>query len=295
MEELCMHIEYFNRPALKAEARALLRTAQVGPKRFTALYLLITELLSLFLFIVIPRVTMNLTLSIGETGSSMFSLFLTILFSLLTAILGVGFILYCMTIRKGERAGYLTLFDGFCLVGKLIGLFLLTSLLVFAWSMLFLIPGIIASYRYSFALYNLLENPNLGILEAIDMSKRQTMGYKGQLFMLDLSYLGWGVLSAAPMLLYLLYTIIQLSMLPTGSAMYNAQVLMFMLMGMIFVMAITMIWSLVVMLFVLPNYQCVLLACFDIAKRTSGVGVIANASSDTFDNTSTGFTGPDGL
>ncbi len=35
---------------------------------------------------------------------------------------GAGFVLYCMAIRRGERAEYLTLFDGFSFVGKVIGL-----------------------------------------------------------------------------------------------------------------------------------------------------------------------------
>ena len=45
--------------------------------------------------------------------------------------------------------------------------------------------GIVAAYRYRFALYNLYENPGIGVMEALDMSKRQTLGYKSQLFTLD--------------------------------------------------------------------------------------------------------------
>ncbi len=59
--------------------------------------------------------------------------------------------------------------------------------------------GIIATYRYRFALYNLLENPDLGILEAINLSKEQTYGYKWQLFVLDLSFLGWLILDVFTM------------------------------------------------------------------------------------------------
>ena len=56
------------------------------------------------------------------------------------------------------------------------------------------IPGIIAQYRYRFAIYNLCENPEIGVLEAINMSKAQTAGFKGTLFVLDLSFLGWSIL-----------------------------------------------------------------------------------------------------
>jgi hypothetical protein len=54
--------------------------------------------------------------------------------------------------------------------------------------------GIIAAYRYRFALYNLCENPELGVMEALAMSKAQTLGFKWQLFVLDLSFIGWNIL-----------------------------------------------------------------------------------------------------
>lgn len=65
---------------------------------------------------------------------------------------------------------------------------------VFLWSLLFIIPGIIAGYRYRFALYNLCENPEMGVMEALNMSKAQTRGHKWELFVLDLSFLGWIIL-----------------------------------------------------------------------------------------------------
>ena len=73
-----------------------------------------------------------------------------------------------------------------------------------------MIPGIVASYRYRFAMYNLLENPDLEILEALNMSKQQTFGYKGQLFVLDLSYLGWGLLASLPSIVEGVYLYLQI-------------------------------------------------------------------------------------
>lgn len=65
----------------------------------------------------------------------------------------------------------------------------------FLWTLLFIIPGFIAAYRYRFAVYNLCENPDMGVMEAINMSKAQTAGFKWQLFVLDLSFIGWRILS----------------------------------------------------------------------------------------------------
>ena len=43
-------------------------------------------------------------------------------------------------------------------------------------------------------MYNLCENPEMGVMEALNMSKAQTYGFKAQLFLLDLSFLGWEIL-----------------------------------------------------------------------------------------------------
>ena len=197
-----MMAELIDRKRLKAETREMLVTAQVSPKGMAALYLGLGLLL-------------NLVDTIANRGSSdslisPVGLFVTILASFLGAVLSVGFVLYCMAIRRGERAEYLTLFDGFSFVGKIIVLELVMSLFIVLWSMLFIIPGIVAAYRYQFALYNLCENPGIGVMEALDMSKRQTWGYKGQLFMLDWSYFGWIMLASLLMLvmLFLVYRLV---------------------------------------------------------------------------------------
>ena len=90
---------------------------------------------------------------------------------------------------------YTTLFDGFSFAGKIILLAIVQYIFIFLWSLLFIVPGIIAAYRYRFALYNLCENPEMGVMEALNMSKAQTLGFKGQLFVLDLSFIGWYLLS----------------------------------------------------------------------------------------------------
>lgn len=131
--------------------------------------------------------------------------FISIVISLVAAVLGAGYILYTMNVRKGLITPYTTLFDGFLFAGKIILLEIVQYIFVFLWSLLFIIPGIIAGYRYRFALYNLCENPEMGVMEALNMSKAQTRGHKWELFVLDLSFLGWMLLSAmfAPVTIWL--------------------------------------------------------------------------------------------
>lgn len=277
-----MTAELIDRKGMKAEVREMLSGAQVSPRAITALYcglLLVLNMASAFA---------------GDTG--FLSTFVTILTSLLNVILGAGFAMYCMAIRRGERAEYITLFDGFSFVGKLIGLTIVTALFIWLWSMLFIIPGIIAAYRYRFAPYNLYENPGIGVMEALEMSKRQTMGYKGQLFALGLSYLGWTLLASLPaivevgMLYYGLFSSAFDYMNGTIAAM-PADISTFAVLPAWLWTLIISLWSMAVSLFYLPNYQCVELGYFETAKRTSGVG----AGAETPAIGAGPGAGPDGL
>ena len=236
-----------DRAALKAQTRELLQTAQVSPKGMTALYCICLFLLSLMeaLF----------------PGPELVSTFLSILTTLAGWILAAGFALYCMDIRRRERSEYAVLFDGFSFTGKIIALNIVINLFVFLWSMLFVFPGIIAYYRYSFALYNLYEDPEIDIMEALNLSKRQTQGYKMELFKLDLSYMGWILLSILPSLFFTSQAILTLgfSGMDPYAALAAPMPLRQILTASAFVYALS--------IFYLPNYQCVQLAYFDAAKE----------------------------
>ena len=123
------------------------------------------------------------------------AMFIDVLSLLLTVTLGAGASLYHLGIRRGEEMPYSTLFDGFGMVGKVVAVGLLRAILIYLWSFLLIVPGIIAAYRYRFAMYNQLENPELSPIDALRMSRVQTSGFKGELFLLDLSFLGWMLLS----------------------------------------------------------------------------------------------------
>lgn len=67
----------------------------------------------------------------------------------------------------------------------------LTGLFTFLWSLLFIIPGIIKAYSYSFSMNILAENKGKPALECINESKAMTNGHKMDLFVLSLSFIGW--------------------------------------------------------------------------------------------------------
>jgi uncharacterized membrane protein len=71
---------------------------------------------------------------------------------------------------------------------------LLRNIYTALWSLLFVIPGIVASYRYAMTPYILAENPELTASEAINISKEMMYDHKWELFCLDLSFFGWHLL-----------------------------------------------------------------------------------------------------
>lgn len=68
--------------------------------------------------------------------------------------------------------------------------------LLWVWMLLFIIPGIIKSLSYSMAPYILADCPQVGAREALRLSKRMTNGHKAEIFVLQLSFIGWMILGA---------------------------------------------------------------------------------------------------
>lgn len=95
---------------------------------------------------------------------------------------------------RGEESNVEELFSWFRRIGKTICFMLLVVIKIFLWSLLFVIPGIIAAYRYSMAHYILIDNPDMPSLEAIAASTEMMKGYKWKLFLLQLSFIGWFLL-----------------------------------------------------------------------------------------------------
>ena len=72
----------------------------------------------------------------------------------------------------------------------------LKQLYTFFWSLLFVFPGIIKSYEYRMIPYLLAENPYMSTDEAFARSRSMMDGEKWNAFVLDLSFIGWNILSS---------------------------------------------------------------------------------------------------
>ena len=89
------------------------------------------------------------------------------------------------------------------------------------WTLLFIIPGIVKSYEYQMIPYLLADNPQMTKEQAFEESKRMMQGQKWKAFVLDLSFIGWNILSALTLgILGIFY--VQPYMDATHAALYEA-------------------------------------------------------------------------
>lgn len=72
----------------------------------------------------------------------------------------------------------------------------LRNVFIFLWTLLLIIPGIIKSYAYRFVPYIMAQNPEMSTMRAIELSQEMTDGEKWDMFVLDLSFIGWYLLGA---------------------------------------------------------------------------------------------------
>ncbi len=69
------------------------------------------------------------------------------------------------------------------------------TLWVILWSIFFIIPGFVKAYSYSQMFFIIAEYPDMDVRKAMNLSKKLTKGYKLDLFIMNLSFIGWLILS----------------------------------------------------------------------------------------------------
>ena len=138
----------------------------------------------------------------------------------------LGYYLFAIALFRRKPTGPAEVFYGFERFGKAFGLFLMMMARILLWSSpaivfgtwyaasaftsisyaplllvlacLFVVPGIIASIRYSLAFFVLADNPDIPAIVAINESKRMMQGNKWKYFCLQMSFFGWALLATAP-------------------------------------------------------------------------------------------------
>ena len=109
---------------------------------------------------------------------------------LVLPVFHMGMVYIAVGIFRGN-ANFGMLLKPFTSYWRVIKLSILTGLRIFLWTLLFIIPGIMLSYRYAMSQYIFEENPNLAASEILEISKQMMKGHRWQLFKFHLSFIGW--------------------------------------------------------------------------------------------------------
>ena len=110
---------------------------------------------------------------------------------LLTPVLAVGCDWYLLRRLNGEELGIQGLFAKLRLFGRALWLYTQIVVRVWLWSLLLIVPGIMAALRYSQAPYLIAEDDSLTATQAIEKSKELMRDKKANLFLLELTFIGW--------------------------------------------------------------------------------------------------------
>jgi len=127
-------------------------------------------------------------------GITRLSPFAGIISLIIAGPMALGIIIFFINISRNQNAKLEQIFQGFNRFGTSLGAYLLVLLFTFLWTLLLIIPGIIASLSYSMTFLILADDNSIGAMEAIDKSKKMMYGYKWKFFCLGLRFLGWALL-----------------------------------------------------------------------------------------------------
>ena len=208
-----------NRAQLKQRSAGLIRSARPSvilvALAYTALSFLMYLLSNRLMGINFTQADMNRYMQLISEGNLDYALALLedmvppvsstvidILMQVLRSIVGAGFILFLLNTIRNTGACFGNLLDGFGFFFKIILLSILEYIFITLWSLLFIFPGFIAAYRYSMAICLLVDDPSRSPLECIRLSKEMMKGHKWELFVLDLSFIGWDILAMLPVVGY---------------------------------------------------------------------------------------------
>ena len=119
---------------------------------------------------------------------------LNLLHFILGGVIQLGYAQYLLNQHDRKAFQISDLFSKFDYFGAGFCQNFLRGLYVFLWSLLFVIPGVVAQYRYAMTPFIMAEHPELTASEAIRASKKMMDGNKWALYCLDFTFFGWALL-----------------------------------------------------------------------------------------------------
>lgn len=173
----------------RAELKAMAKESLQGKYGDAIVITILILVISMFT----GGVTGVLTLNVSENKAEMIE---NIIGIIIAGLFTFGYLSFFLKISRDEDVEIKELWSKTNMFATFIISSLLVSIFTFLWTLLLIIPGIIAAYSYQMTLYILLDNPDMNVMDAIKESKRLMKGHKMDYFILQLSFLGWIILGA---------------------------------------------------------------------------------------------------
>ena len=113
---------------------------------------------------------------------------------LIGGAMSLGLAIFSLALSRNQNSKLEQIFEGFKRFGVSLIAYFMIILFILLWSLLLIIPGIIAALSYSMTFFIIADNNSIEASEAIGLSKKMMMGNKWKLFRLGIAFIGWELL-----------------------------------------------------------------------------------------------------
>jgi len=150
----------------------------------------------LIVFLIVFLIVLPLVIAeVDENTINLITNIVTSVFSIIETVFMVGYAKYTLDFVRGKKQDWKAPFsfikDHFIAV---ILLSLLVDLIILGGTILLIVPGIIFAIGHTFYQEVYVDNEDLKTMEVVKKSWNLTKGYKMDIFILTLSFIGWGIL-----------------------------------------------------------------------------------------------------
>ena len=127
--------------------------------------------------------------------STIIAILVQIISLIIAGPIAIGQCKLFINLSNNENPKFSDVWFGFGNILKALGVTLLIGIAVSIGTIFFIIPGIIISFMYSQVYYIMAEHPEMSVIESLKESSKIMKGHKMELFILELSFIGWIILT----------------------------------------------------------------------------------------------------
>ena len=120
--------------------------------------------------------------------------FMSLIYLVVAGPFALGIAIFSLNLARNVEARFEQIFDGFRNFKTAFIAYILKVLFIVLWTLLFIIPGIIAALSYAMTFFIIADDDSIEPMAALDKSKKMMYGYKSQLFYLSLRFFGLALL-----------------------------------------------------------------------------------------------------